>query len=100
MVRRGKVNSVGCKNEYFSKNIANTRHLKRILIYLSVIKEMVTITQIKEYIGIKLEYIRDGLAFLTGQNLILTSKHNNVNYYFINPLFQNKKDKINFAIGR
>ena len=97
---RGKLNSVGCKNEYFSKNVANTRHLKKILTYLSFIKEMVRVTQIKENTGIKIEQVHDGLAFLTGYNLVLTSKHNSVNYYFINPLFRNKRDKINFSIIR
>ena len=87
-VRFKRVNSVGCKSD--STKIANTRHLTRILTYLSSI-DYANQTKIQTELGIEAALIKDALTFLLNHKIIFRlvfKGGSKVKQYVLNPLFK------------
>ena len=68
-----KVNSYGTKSDYRGV-IANTRHLKRILVYLQEIADYTWHTDVRENCAVPPDKVSDALLFLNNHNLIKSKR--------------------------
>ena len=75
-----KVNPVGLKGDYFSRHIANTRHLKRILVWLKQV-DYICQSDLRNQIGMGNKELKDGLIFLVGVGLIKKIYNKRINVY-------------------
>ncbi len=85
-----KLNKQGCKVD--KGKTANTRHLIRIIIYLSCVN-YANITKIKEEVGIVSPYLKDAINFLVNHKIIFNfsaqvGKMSRITQYALNPLFK------------
>ena len=87
-----KVNSKGCKPE--TNNIANIRHLTKIITFLSEVEAAHT-TDIVVKLGMGKDYVKSGLHFLKNNKIIMvvgSTRHKRwnggVKHYALNPLFK------------
>ncbi len=83
-----KLNPHGCKPDF--KKIANTRHLTRILTYLSCV-DYASQTKIQTSIGVETEYLKDAINFLVNHKIIFIinfKRDGAIKRYMLNPLFK------------
>jgi hypothetical protein len=81
--------SRGIKSDYKSLSVANTRHLKRILIYLDEVK-YANSTKICKEINITMGCVNDALLFLSNHGIIMY-KNINIKIYY---LAKNEKEAL------
>lgn len=75
-------NPVGLKSDYSAHNVANTRHLKRILVWLEEV-DYACVTDFRNDIGLSGDQAKDGLRFLEAQGIIkcITVTHGYKKYF-------------------